>query len=548
MIGHRVPVSAVTPLPAATPCDIAQQRDIERELHARKAMLEAALSSMSDAVVICDPQGRVIECNDAFATFYKFKAKAECPRTVAEYPEVLEVFTGRGDPVPPEQWAVLRALRGESASGVEYQLRRRDTGQSWIGSYSFAPTRSEDGAIMGAVVTARDVTELKQRQAEVQSAHADLLRLVAAKDRVQEEERQRIARDLHDDLQQTLTAIKLDVGAVAGTLRADPEAASSMLAKVGELAAGAIRSTRRIVNDLQPQVLEDLGLVPALEALADQFNRRTGVSCRLDVLDASGAALPESSLIATSLYRIAQEALNNVVKHARAGAVHMQLATTPEGDLQLRVTDNGKGMSVADRKKAQSFGLLGMQERVRALGGSLRIDSRVGAGTAIEVVVPLPAPRPPAHAAGAAAALAAPGPPDARSSLQASIDALPGNIAVLDPRGVIRLTNRAWREFAECNGDPGVIATGPGVNYLGVCRRAAQEDGYAEQALKGLLAVLDGSRDEAVSVYPCHSPHEQRWFLARVAPTIDGNVQVTHSELSHRAEVVRPGLRAGKAP
>jgi PAS domain S-box-containing protein len=380
------------PLYTAILRDITERRRVEQELQAGRAIFEAALTSMSDAVVICDTQGRVIEFNDAFVTFCKFKRRQECPRTLAEYLDVLDILMADGAPATLDQWAVPRALRGKSASTVEFRIRRRDTGQSWIASCSYAPTRAQDGTITGAVVTARDVTEFKQKQAEVDAAHADLLRVIAAKDKVREEERQRIARDLHDDLQQTLTAIRIDLGVLGEMLHADPTAAPAMLAMVEKLAASAITSARRIVNDLQPHVLDDLGFVPALSALASQFRQRTGVSCQLEVHDVPSGVSSGWTPVATSLFRIAQEALNNVLKHAQASAVQIRLEAVPGGHLRLRVTDNGRGMCEADRRKAQSFGLLGMQERVRELGGSLRIAGQLGAGTTIEVMVALPIP------------------------------------------------------------------------------------------------------------------------------------------------------------
>ena len=100
----------------------------------------------------------------------------------------------------------------------------------------------------------------------------------------------------------------------------------------------------------------------------------------------------------------------------------------------------------------------------------------------------------------------------------------------------------------EFNGDPGMIATGLEVNYLAVCRRSAREDDQAGRVMKGLAEVLEGSRDEFMTTYPCHSPHEQRWFQLRVVPTFGGNVQVSHLEVSHLADVVRPSLPVGEVP
>jgi signal transduction histidine kinase len=127
-----------------------------------RAKLEAALASMTDAVFISDVQGRFIEFNDAFATFHKFRSKDECATTFAEYPDILDVFMADGTPAPLDQWAVPRALRGEMATNAEYTLRRKDTGETWVGNYSFSPIRNKDGVIVGSVVTARDITERKR--------------------------------------------------------------------------------------------------------------------------------------------------------------------------------------------------------------------------------------------------------------------------------------------------------------------------------------------------------------------------------------------------
>ena len=120
-----------------------------------KAKLEAALSSMSDAVFISDTNGNFTHFNDAFATFHKFKNKEECARAFDEYPMFLEVFSLKGEPLPAENWAVQRALRGETSTGVEFSLHRKDSGETWFGSYNYAPLRDQDGLIVGSVVTAR---------------------------------------------------------------------------------------------------------------------------------------------------------------------------------------------------------------------------------------------------------------------------------------------------------------------------------------------------------------------------------------------------------
>ncbi|MEN6342891.1 MAG: PAS domain-containing protein, partial [Methanospirillum sp.] len=133
-----------------------------------RATLQAALGSMADAVFVSDADGRFVEFNDAFVAYHRFGSRDECSRTFETCSTLFVVWFGEtGEPAPPERWAVPRALAGESGTGVEYMLRRRDTGETWIGQYNFAPLRDEDGVIFGSVVTARDITEQKRAEREL---------------------------------------------------------------------------------------------------------------------------------------------------------------------------------------------------------------------------------------------------------------------------------------------------------------------------------------------------------------------------------------------
>jgi PAS domain S-box-containing protein len=142
--------------------DVTERKRAEKELQESRAQLDTALESMTDAVFISDVTGTFTKFNEAFATFHKFRNKSECAKTLAEYPDFLEVYLDSGELAPLELWAVPRALRGETAANAEYSLRRKDTGERWVGSYSFAPIRDEKGAIFGSVVVGRDITERKK--------------------------------------------------------------------------------------------------------------------------------------------------------------------------------------------------------------------------------------------------------------------------------------------------------------------------------------------------------------------------------------------------
>lgn len=133
-------------------------------LEESRAKLHAALASMSDSVFISDTEGRIVDVNDAFLAFHRFRSRQELPSTLAEYGTVLDLSLPDGSPVPEDMWPVTRALRGESVMDAEYQLRRRDTGEVWIGSYNFAPVRNDGGPIVGTVVVGRDVTQRKRAE------------------------------------------------------------------------------------------------------------------------------------------------------------------------------------------------------------------------------------------------------------------------------------------------------------------------------------------------------------------------------------------------
>jgi len=162
--------------------EIDARKKARDEVLATKRKLEAALASMADAVCISDTEGRLVEFNEAFASLHRFPNKDACARTLVEYPAILEAFASTGEALPIEQWAVPRALRGDTHSNAEIHLRRKDTGESWIGSYSFAPIRDEQGQIVGSVVVGRDITEQKRIEEQIRQNESRLrLALESAK-------------------------------------------------------------------------------------------------------------------------------------------------------------------------------------------------------------------------------------------------------------------------------------------------------------------------------------------------------------------------------
>ncbi len=144
--------------------DITEHKRAEEAVRESQAKLKAAIESLSEAIFISDAEGRLVNFNDGFIKYHRFKDRVACSKNVFECPNYLDTYFADGTPAPIDMWAMPRALRGEVASNVEYRLCRKDTGESWWGSYNFAPIRDQDGTIIGSVVSARDITERKRAE------------------------------------------------------------------------------------------------------------------------------------------------------------------------------------------------------------------------------------------------------------------------------------------------------------------------------------------------------------------------------------------------
>jgi len=243
----------------------------------------------------------------------------------------------------------------------------------------------EDGKKLFTVIL-RDVTLRMRAQEALQRSREELREMSLASNSVREQEKSRIARELHDELGQALTALKLDVGWLREQLSgASAPAVGTKLQSMQDLLDTTVAATRRISTDLRPLMLDDLGLVPAAEWLAQNFTRRTGIACTLEVLPPD---LDLEDPEATTLYRILQESLTNVAKHAGATQVEARMERLRE-EISLRVSDNGRGFSQTEGRKQGSYGLLGLRERVYLVGGKVDIESTPGAGTRIIARIPI---------------------------------------------------------------------------------------------------------------------------------------------------------------
>lgn len=258
-----------------------------------------------------------------------------------------------------------------------------DTGPRWLQiRATTGVTASGERAIHGAML---DVTALKQAQADLERSREELRRLASHREERVEQERARLAREFHDELGQVLTTAKMHAQLLLRQLPADAEATRTAARDIEALIGEAGRSVKAIASDLRPAAL-NLGITAAVEWLAGRVLGPAGIGYQVSIT-ALADRLDDTHAI--GLFRIIQESLNNIVRHADARQVHITLGCI-DAELHLLVEDDGRGFDAAGVDHASHFGLLGISERVTALGGTLEIDSSPGGGTRLSVSLPVP--------------------------------------------------------------------------------------------------------------------------------------------------------------
>lgn len=250
----------------------------------------------------------------------------------------------------------------------------------WI-NLRCSPRKTEQGIQWEGIIF--NITQSKLAELENRHSKAQLRELSSHIQDVREQERMAIAREVHDDMGSTLTAIKLDIAWLGGRL-ADRPALAEKAKSIESLVDRCTAAAGNISRSLRPSVLDTFGIVAAIEMEADEFERRTGISCVFEHDQTIADVAPDISI---ALFRIFQETLANITKHARASEVSVRMHER-NGGIQLIVKDNGRGLSETDRAKPRSFGLRGIRERVEYLGGQVSIDSQTEKGTQIGVFIP----------------------------------------------------------------------------------------------------------------------------------------------------------------
>jgi PAS domain S-box-containing protein len=359
--------------------EIAEHQRTAEALQVSEERYRRLVETMNEGLAVQDEKGVLTYVNDKLCDMVGYGRDEVIGRPAAEF------FTAQGRQVYAEQMVRRRSGHEEP---YEATLARKD-GQEVHTVISPRALLGEDGRMKGSFALVMDITERKRAEEALRESEEQLRRLSYEILTIQETERRRISRELHDQLGQDLTLAKLMLRSVEKALPNDWEAARDECEDLLEFIDQVIENVRRLSRDLSPAILEDVGLSAALQWLTETFAENTGLRVRSDIAHIDHLVSKHAHIM---LYRVLQEALTNIAKHAGAQNVHVEIRADDDR-VYFSVEDDGEGIE-SERTGArdgtqQGLGITIMDERVRFLGGALDIESSPGKGTRVSFTMPL---------------------------------------------------------------------------------------------------------------------------------------------------------------
>jgi PAS domain S-box-containing protein len=365
-----------------TPCVyFLAMRPLERQqVILRKQFIELSITAVTfesrEGVVVTDANNKILRVNRSFTEITGYTNEDAIGKT----PGMLH--SGRHDKeFYRNMWQVLE--RDRFWSGEVWNRRKNgDIYPEWL---TITAVLGTEGQVTNYVGIFSDITDRK-------AGEQQLRKLTAHIQTAREEEKTRIAREIHDDLGGTLTALKMDAYRLAGKLSGNEQTAPLLehVESMTQLIDSAVGVTRRVISDLHPTILDDLGLVAALEWQCGQFHKRTGIACKVIGAEDKDDERKLDKTPAINLFRIFQEALTNVSQHSGATRVNVEFQQSEE-EIILSISDNGRGLPEGHIIAQTSYGMRGMRERVAQLDGQIIFDSPPGGGLRVTVILPLAA-------------------------------------------------------------------------------------------------------------------------------------------------------------
>lgn len=362
--------------------DITERKRVEEKLMQSEERYRSIFENAVEGIFQTTLDGKYVAVNPALARMYGYDSPEDMIPTITDIASQLYVDPGRRN-------EFIRLMQAqEEVTGFEALVYRKDGSFIWI-SENVRTRRDQAGVLIGYEGTVENITERKLAEERLRATLEEVRMLSGRLATVEEEERTRIARELHDELGVGLTCLKIDlsrlVTIVGDGVNADARAnLDDKVRSMVEQVDSTIAAVQRLVTQLRPALLDNLGLVAAIEWQCHDFQKRTGIPCTC-VTSADDIAMEPDR--ATALFRICQEALTNTARHAQATAVTIKLESHNDS-LQLVVADNGVGIPNTKVSDRRSLGLLGMKERAAPFGGEVTIQGHPEKGTTITACLP----------------------------------------------------------------------------------------------------------------------------------------------------------------
>jgi PAS domain S-box-containing protein len=354
--------------------DITGQLEAVRQLAASEEKYRSLFVRSMDAICLASADGILLDANPAYLALFGIQ------------PEDIGAANVRDSCVDPAACVSLYRESGQKEAGTvaRVALRKAD-GSVMDCRASVVPLRDERGGMVAFQSLVRDVTQETLAQAQLRESREQLRRLARRIEAAREEERTGIARELHDQLGQALTALRMDLASVARSLERGRKIDPDMLGRMTDLVDTTVRDVQRISSDLRPGIIDDLGFAEAVKWQLARFRERTRIACQF-TSSVDGVGLSRAA--STALFRVLQELLTNIARHASARRVRVEVSGDSD-TIVLTVSDDGRGITPEQIDGRDSLGLIGIRERVLALGGTVDMHGEPGRGTTSRITLPL---------------------------------------------------------------------------------------------------------------------------------------------------------------
>lgn len=364
--------------------DMTETKRASDALRESQLRLKSIVDTALDAIITVDSALKIILFNQSAENIFNCSSDSAIGTSISRFiPDLIKSVKHTGK-IQPGKVPDLSKVLGKG----KYTMAERNSGEKFPIEASISRSTVEKNVFFTIIL--RDISERIQAENDLRDSYQKVRDLAAHLQSAREEERVNIAREIHDELGQELSALKMDISFLNKKIektRENPDwnAITDNLKSMTNIADQTIKTVRKISSQLRPDVLDKLGLSDALEWLAEDFSRRTAIRCRVESFD-----VPEdlNKNMQTVIYRISQESLTNIMRHAGASVVAIKLKSNKSA-VTLEIIDNGKGITAEEIENGKSLGIVGMKERVYFVGGTFEIGGVRGKGTTVKVTIPL---------------------------------------------------------------------------------------------------------------------------------------------------------------